>query len=109
MIARLVFAAALGTASLAGIGPVAAQAGVQVADGVPDGDYKCHKLSPSGGLRQMGAMEVRRGRARLPGLPDGWTVTGVSPRGKNPRGETVVAFDYRSTAGISDRLDCVLQ
>jgi len=110
MIARLVVVAALGSALLAGVGLAQAQSGgTQVADGVPDGNYKCHKLSPSGGLRQMGAMEVRGGRARLPGLPDGWTVLAVSLREKNARGETVVAFDYRSSAGISDRLDCIRQ
>ncbi len=112
MIVRMVFAAALGAASLAGVSQARAQSagdGIQVADGVPDGRYSCHKISPGGWLMQMGAMEVRRGRARLPGLPDGWTVIGVSSRGKNARGELVVAFDYRSSAGFNDRLDCIPQ
>ena len=101
------FVAGLCAASLAGAGPAEAQsAGVQVAAGVPDGKYSCHKLSPSGGLRQIGDMEVRRGRARLPGLPDGWTATGVFVAGKTERDQVLVAFEYRSAAGISDRLDC---
>lgn len=110
MIMRVAWLVGVGAALLCGVGRVEAQgAGTRVGEGVADGTYRCHKLSPSGGLRQMGTMDVRRGMARLPGLPDGWTVHAVSVRGASPRGETVVAVDYRSSAGFNDRLDCILQ
>ncbi|MBL8674926.1 MAG: hypothetical protein IPK81_03930 [Rhodospirillales bacterium] len=110
MITRLAYLVGVGAVLLGGVGRVEAQgAGTRVGAGVADGTYRCHKLSPSGGLRQMGTMEVRGGMARLPGLPDDWTVQAVAVRGTNSRGETVVAFDYRSAAGISDRLDCIRQ
>lgn len=82
----------------------------QVASGsVPDGDYRCHKLTSGGGLIDIGDMTIDDGEPELAGLPDGWTILGVSVRGKNDRGELVIALDYKSASGSSDRMDCVAE
>lgn len=73
----------------------------------PDGTYRCHKISPGGQLMSVGSLAVSSGRATFKGMPEGWTIRSISVRGVNPRGETIVAVDYRSTAGFNDRLDCV--
>ena len=89
--------------------PVAAEetATTTDADNAPDGRYRCHKISPGGQLMDIGDLDIRSGKATLHGMPEGWTVLSVSSRGRTANGEVLVAFDYRSTAGFNDRLDCV--
>lgn len=80
--------------------PVARQTGGPV----PDGRYRCHKISPGGQLMDIGILVMRGGRGTLEGLPSGWTVRSISMIGP-----ALVAFDYTSAAGWHDRLDCVPQ
>lgn len=90
------------------VNPIADQDNASAAAGgdVPDGSYRCHKISGSQ-LIDIGAMEVDDGEAELPGMPDGWVITNLSVRGTNSRGELVVALDYRTASGNSDRMDCI--
>lgn len=76
---------------------------------VPDGTYRCHKISPGGQLMDIGDLEVTGGRATVRGMPDNWVVRSVSVIGKDDRGQPLVAVDYTSAAGWNDRLDCVAQ
>lgn len=73
---------------------------------VPDGNYRCHKISPGGQLMDIGDLEVTGGRATVRGMPETWVVRSVSLIGKNARGQLLVAVDYTSAAGWNDRLDC---
>ncbi len=75
----------------------------------PDGSYRCHKISPGGQLMDIGDLTVSGGRATVHGMPESWVVRSVSVRGKNDRGQPIVAVDYTSAAGWNDRLDCVEQ
>lgn len=72
----------------------------------PDGDYRCHKISPGGQLMDIGDLTIENGEATMPGMPDGWTILSVSLRGTKD-GEPLVALDYRSSSGFNDRLDCI--
>ncbi|MBK8283748.1 MAG: hypothetical protein IPK97_02065 [Ahniella sp.] len=72
----------------------------------PDGDYRCHKISPGGQLMDIGDLEIRNGEATMSGFPDGWTIVSVSVRGTK-NGQPLVALDYRSSSGFNDRLDCI--
>jgi hypothetical protein len=74
---------------------------------VPDGTYQCHKISPGGQLMSVGTLSVRGGKGSLAGMPEGWTIGSIAPRPRDSRGSFVVALDYRSARGTSDRLDCV--
>jgi hypothetical protein len=74
---------------------------------IPDGSYSCSKITPgSNQLMHVGTLKVRNGQGTIAGFPEGWTLQGISSRGRNARGELVVAVDYRSAAGFNDRLDC---
>lgn len=76
---------------------------------VPDGSYRCSKITPgSNQLMSVGTLTVRNGQGTLAGMPDGWTVHAISTRGRNARGELIVALDYRSASGFNDRLDCTV-
>lgn len=74
-----------------------------------NGRYTCHKISPGGQLQRIGTLTVSGGRGTLQGLPDGWTATNIEPMANSPRGEPMVAYHYRSSAGWNDKLDCELQ
>ena len=75
----------------------------------PDGTYACHKISPGGQLISIGTLVISGGQGEVAGMPDDWTVSFIAPRGRNDRGELVVAVDYRSASGFNDRLDCIVQ
>lgn len=79
---------------------------VSAGGAVPDGRYRCHKISPGGQLMDIGTLVVRGGQGTVIGMPAGWTTRSISVRGTDPRGKLLVAYDYRSEAGFNDRLDC---
>ena len=73
----------------------------------PDGNYRCHKISPGGQLMDIGDLDIVAGQATMEGMPDGWEVLSVSAEGTNERGQPLVLLYYRSTSGFNDRLDCL--
>lgn len=73
----------------------------------PDGVYKCHKILSGGQLGSTGTLTMRGGRGTVQGMPNGWTIKAIAPRQYNDRGQLVVAVDYVSARGTSDRMDCV--
>lgn len=75
----------------------------------PDGVYQCHKILSGGQLGHTGTLTVRGGRGTVQGMPDGWTIKAIAPRQNNDRQQLVVAVDYVSARGTSDRMDCVLK
>jgi hypothetical protein len=79
---------------------------VTTSSAAPDGDYRCHKISPGGQLMDIGDLEVSSGKATMRGMPESWVVRSVSLIGKSARGQPLVAVDYTSAAGWNDRLDC---
>ena len=81
-------------------------AGQTAGGAVPDGRYRCHKISPGGQLMDIGTLVMRGGRGTLQGMPNGWTVRSISMLRANP---PLVAYEYTSAAGWHDRLDCVPQ
>ncbi|MGZ9013094.1 MAG: hypothetical protein ACXW2L_12600, partial [Burkholderiales bacterium] len=89
--------------------PEAEQPKAAAATGVPpDGSYKCHKMSPNAPLMQVGAVDVRGGKASLRGgLPDGWALRAIRYQGTNARGQPLLTVENRSKAGFDDKLDCL--
>lgn len=75
----------------------------------PDGVYQCHKILSGGQLGHTGTLTLRGGRGTVQGMPAGWNINAVTPRQYNDRGQLVVAVDYVSARGTSDRMDCVLK
>jgi hypothetical protein len=76
---------------------------------IRDGRYSCHKISPGGQLMHIGYLTVSGGKGTLRGLPEGWTVRGIEPMTDSARGKPMLAYNYRSSAGWNDKLDCELQ
>ena len=88
-------------------GPADSTAAQRTARGVvPDDRYRCHKISPGGQLLDIGTLVMLGGRGTLQGMPNGWTVRSITMLKTSP---ALVAFDYTSSAGWNDRLDCVPQ
>lgn len=75
----------------------------------PDGVYQCHKIMSGGLLASTGTLTMRGGQGRVQGLPNGWTIKAIAPRAYNDRRQLVVAVDYVSSSGNSDRMDCVVE